>query len=81
MGNADTGKEEDTSEEDTKNAEKSSLLYKFPRISFEPLFASDIAEIEGFSFKFDLKLRRLLIQNHAANRIPRHCLALHYSKS
>ena len=32
MGNADTGKEEDTSEEDTKNAEKYSLLYKFPRV-------------------------------------------------
>jgi hypothetical protein len=26
MGNADTGKDEDTSEEDTKNAEKYSLL-------------------------------------------------------
>ena len=34
MGNADTGKEEDTSEEDTKNAEKYSLLYKFPRVPF-----------------------------------------------
>ena len=46
MGNVDTGKEEDTSEEDIKNAEEFSLLHKFPRTPFEPLFAFDIAEIE-----------------------------------
>jgi len=60
---------------------ESLLLYKFPSISFESLLASNTAEIIRFFFMPDLEFGCLFVQNHAANRIPRHCFFLHRIQS
>jgi len=60
---------------------KISLLYKFPSIPFESLLAFHTTEIICFSVMTDLKFGCFFVQNHAADRVPRHCLALHPTQS
>jgi len=58
-----------------------SLLYEFSSISFESLLAFHTTEIICFSVMTDLKFGCLFVQNHAADRIPRHCFLLHSTQS
>ena len=57
--------------------EESSLLGKLSSIPFESLLAFHTTEIVCFSFMLDLKFGCFFVQNHAANRVSRHCLVPH----
>ena len=52
----------------------SALFDKFRRLPLEPFLALKAAKMNCLAFIRDLKLSRVFVQNHAANRVSKHIL-------